>query len=100
MPVIIPGQRSNAIALVKPPSLHGIGELARAPKAIPIGISVTGVVPGYRYDLLMAVHALSVPHDRGNRERNIHHQTVHGGVVSFAVERGMYRVAVGVSNPE
>ena len=58
------------------------------------------IVPRDRDDLLVSVHPLSVSHDRGDRERNIHHQTIHDRLFSFVFERRMYRFAVGVSNPD
>ena len=58
------------------------------------------IVPRDRDDLLVPMHTLGVSHDRGDRQRDIHHQTIHDRLFSFVLERGMYRFAVGVSNPE
>ena len=98
VPVVIPRQGRDAIALIKAPGLHGISQLTGASKTIPVGIPVAGIVPGDRDDFLVPVYPLGVAHNRRDRERDIHHQTIHGDLL-FGIERGMYRFAVGVGNP-
>ena len=100
MTVVIPGQRGDAIARLQVPGLHGIGQLSCPRKTVAIGVAVARIVPRDRDDLLVSVHPLSMSHDRGDRERNIHHQTIHGRLFSFVFERGMYRFGIGVSNPD
>ena len=83
MAVIIPGQCCYAVTLPQTPFLDGVGQLSAALEGITIGVAVPWVIPGHRHDLLMAVHALGVPDNGGNRQWHVHHQPLHGALLSF-----------------
>ena len=46
VPVVVPCQRGNAIALLQIPGLHGIGQLPGAGKTVSVGIAVARIIPG------------------------------------------------------
>ena len=46
VPVVVPRQRGDAIALLQIPGLHGIGQLPGAEKTVSIGIAVARIIPG------------------------------------------------------
>ncbi|CAI8398598.1 MAG: Uncharacterised protein [Halieaceae bacterium] len=100
MTVVIPRQRGDAVTRPQVPGLHGAGQLPRPRKTVAVGVAVARIVPRDRDDLLVSMHPLGVSHDRCDRQWDIHHQTIHGRLFSFVFERGMYRFAVGFSNPE
>ena len=78
VPIVVPGQGGDPGAARQIPGRHGIGQAARAPEGIAIGVAMARVIAGYRDNLAIAVHLLCVAHDRGDSQRDIHHQTVHG----------------------
>jgi hypothetical protein len=78
VPVIVPGQRGDAVAGLHPGSPERVGQLACAAEDFaPVG-AVPGIVKGDRDDLAVGVVPLCKPHDLGDEQRCIHHQAMHG----------------------
>ena len=74
----VPGQRADAIRRPHPERAERVGELARAPVCVPVGVAVDAALDHARDDLGVPVVALGVTDQRRDLQGHVHHQAVHG----------------------
>ena len=74
----VPGERADAVGRSHPERAQRVGELARAPVCVPVGVAVDAALDQARDDLGVAVIALGVTDQRRDLQGHVHHQAVHG----------------------
>ena len=79
MPVVVPGQRCDAIAICQSKLVQRIGELFRTRETLAIGVTVLRVIGRDRHDLAVGKTARRVLGQRRDQKRRVHHQSVHRG---------------------
>ena len=82
--VVVPGQRGDAVARLHARGHERVGELPRAAEHLAPGAAVPRRVQRHRDDLDVRVVAVREPHDVGDQERPLHHESQH--VVSPALK--------------
>src|SRR6266852_8674319 len=73
MPMVIPRQRRNPVALPDAAALQRIGQLARTARGILVGISMNRTFDGARYNLGAAVKPVGILQKRRQQQRLILH---------------------------
>ena len=77
MPVIVPRQRTDALAGLDTERCQRVGQLARSREHLAIGLPPSGVVQRDGDDFPRGVIFLGETQQRGNQQRIVHHQAVH-----------------------
>jgi hypothetical protein len=77
VPVAVPGERGNAIAVDDALPGQRARELARSRMRVAIRVAMNRAFDGARDDLGIAVKAIRVADQRRDHQRHVHHQTVH-----------------------
>ena len=77
MPIVIPGNRCNTIALIKSQLVQRIRELLRPLDGLADRATVTGIVGRDRDDFPIPVKPGGVLCNRGDEQRGVHHESVH-----------------------
>ena len=77
VPKIVPGQCGDRLKRFQTQVLQSVGEFSHSFECVPIAVSMPLMIMRNRYDLAFAVLPLRMTHDRGDRQRLAHHQSVH-----------------------
>ncbi len=78
MAFMVPAEGSHAVSPPQSESLQGERELARAAGHVAVAVAMERAVGATRDDLAVEEEGFSAPEHHGNRQRVVHHQTVHG----------------------
>ena len=76
--IVVPGQRAHPVAGPDARGLQRVRELARAAEHLTPVRAVPRLVESDRHDLAVGEIPFREPHDLGDQQRRVHHQTVHG----------------------
>ena len=82
MTMAIPGDGANALALLHAEARERVGELARASMRIAIGVAMDRSFDRAGDDLGVPMAAIRMADERGDHERPLHHQSLHGSLLA------------------